>query len=162
MPSVVVNAPVNMLIDDGNDNDSIAVICGFHPQPDPPVFPLLVVNSTLQVTVLGDNGDDSLTGFLTATVGRGGAIDAEFLGGRGMDAIGVEVDTRMLTPESGRLAVHVDGGLGDDQLQLLASGATQPLPNAEFPVNGGRGANSAVVTPNVQVLNARIILGGLQ
>jgi hypothetical protein len=108
----------------------------------------------LDLSARGGIGNDVMESFIIPCIlpeARGSFL---FDGGTGDDRIDARVG--MHEHDTGALAVHVSGGLGDDDLTLALSG-TEFLLSLQAVVDGGDGHDVAHVTSDVRVVNCEEI-----
>jgi hypothetical protein len=112
------------------------------------------VLGSLGVSTRGGVGDDVLESFIIPCIRPEAVGRFLFDGGAGNDRIDARVG--MHDHDTGTLAVHVLGGIGDDDL-TLALRFTEHLLSLDAVVDGGDGRDAAHVTSDVRVINCEEI-----
>ena len=138
----------------GGGNDDIRVISGFNPQRDSTAFPVLLLNSRLDIKLDGEAGSDYLFTEVIPCIRPSGSLNITMDGGAGDDFVLATIFVDRMSTVNHNLSCRVNGGEGNDQVGLLALGQLGDPNLASFLIDGGPGIDTVIIAlPNVRVRN---------
>ena len=109
----------------------------------------VAAGAELEILLQGGQGNDTLGVSLAGVVS--GDLRLHLDGGVGHDAVTAEV--QVSAGSTGNVQARILGGVGNDALTLLITDLSAGAAEIDALINGGSGFDTAVATPNVDVIN---------